>query len=126
MPTPQKIPEGFSTVTPSLVIKGANEAIELYKKAFGAKVEYNMPVPGNSSQVMHACIQIGSSKLFLTDAMPEMGCGEPSQSAFYLYLEDVDAACAQAKKAGLDEKMPPTDMFWGDRMGNHKDKCGIT
>ena len=122
MPTTQPIPQGFTTITPSLNINGAAEAIALYKKAFGAKEVHVMKSPGGD-KIMHACLEIGTSKLFIYDVMP--GCGAPSQSAFYLYVEDVDAAFKTAKAAGLTEKVAPTDMFWGDRMGNLTDKFGI-
>lgn len=121
----QKIPDGFSTITPSLLINGAAEAIELYKKALGATEISRINWPDGSDKIMHACLQIGSSKIFLADAVEGINCGAPSNSNFYLYLDDVDAAFAKARAAGLDETCPVTDMFWGDRMGAVKDKFGI-
>ena len=122
---PKKIPQGFNTVTPSLTVNGAAKAIELYKKAFGAKEEYRMECDDGSGKIMHACIQIGDSKLFLADTNPKMGCGTPSVSSFYVYLNDVDAAFKQAKQAGCSETYPVQDMFWGDRTGSLKDSFGI-
>jgi len=121
----KKIPEDFHSITPTLVVNGAAKAIDLYKKAFGAAEEYRMECPGGSGKIMHACIKIGDSKIFLTDVNPEMGCGTPSASSFYLYVEDVDATFKQAKQAGLTETFPVQDMFWGDRTGNLKDSFGI-
>ncbi len=118
----KKVPEGFHTITPSLNIEGAAKAIELYKKAFGATEDYRMETP--DGKVMHACLQIGDSKIFLADTMPEMGCGLPSSASFYLYLPDVDASFKQAKDAGLNEAWPVQDMFWGDRTGTLKDPFG--
>src|SRR5579872_164538 len=63
MPT-SKIPQGFASVTPYLVVKGAAEAIKLYGQAFGAKEQYRMECPSGSGQIMHACIEVGNSKLF--------------------------------------------------------------
>lgn len=122
---PKKIPEGFHTITPSLIVNGAAEAIELYKKALGATEDYRMNGP--DGKVAHACLTVGNSKVFLADANPAMGenCGRPSQSAFYLYLEDVDSAYQRALKAGMSDTMAPQDMFWGDRLGSVKDKFGI-
>ncbi|MGE0754991.1 MAG: VOC family protein [Alphaproteobacteria bacterium] len=117
------VPPGFSTITPSLSIKGCKEAIELYKKAFGATEDHIMLCP-ETGKVMHAQLTVGDSKLMLADYMPESGCGEPSVSSFYLYLEDVDSAFKKARSAGLSEKFPPTDMFWGDRSGTLQDKWG--
>jgi len=120
----QPIPQGFTTVTACINVKGAKEAIELYKKAFGA-TEDNMMIAPGSDKVMHAQLTIGTSKFMLADNMPEAGCGEPTQGAgFYLYVEDVDAAFNKAKSAGLSEKMPVADMFWGDRTGSLMDKFG--
>lgn len=116
-----KTPEGFNTITPSLSIDGASNAIELYTKAFGAKEIHRMNCP-DTGKVMHACLEIGSSKIFLADAMPE--CGGPSQSSFYLYMDDVDGAFKKATHAGLKEAWPVQDMFWGDRMGTVKDPFG--
>lgn len=117
------IPQGFSTITPSLNIQGCKEAIELYKKAFGATEDYVMLYP-ESNKVMHASLNVGNSKLFLCDYMPGSGCAEPSASSFYLYVEDVDSAFKKAKSAGLMEQWPVQDMFWGDRTGTLQDKWG--
>ena len=120
----QPIPEGYTTVTACINVKGAKEAISLYKKAFGATEDYVMMAP-DSDKVMHAQLTIGSSKFMLADYMPESGCGEPTVGAgFYLYVEDVDSAFSKAKSAGLSEKMPVADMFWGDRTGTLQDSWG--
>ncbi len=119
----KKIPEGFQTITPTLVIDGAAKAIDLYKKAFGAKEEGRMSCP-DSNKIMHAILQIGTSKLFIMDANPQMNA-VPSVTSFYVYLSDVDASFKQAKQAGLSEIVAPQEMFWGDRMGALKDPFGI-
>jgi PhnB protein len=121
----QKTPEGFSSVTPSLNVTDAAKAIEQYKKAFGAKEMYRMEMPDGSGKIMHACLEIGNSKLFIADVNPQMGCGVPSVASFYVYLDNVDAAFKQAKEAGLEEQYTPKDMFWGDRTGTVKDSFGV-
>ena len=121
----KKTVEIEQSVIPTLVVDGAAKAIELYKKALGAKEEYRMNDP-NSGKIVHACIQIGNSKLFLCDVNPNMGVPSPIPSKLYVYLPDVDASFKQAKQAGLSEVMPPQDMFWGDRMGAVKDPFGIS
>ena len=118
-----KIPEGFSTITSTLIVNGAAKAIDTYKKAFGATEVYRMETP-DKKKIMHACLQIGDSKLFLCDAMPEWGCGTPSSSSFYVYLDNVDDAFKKAKQAGLEELSAVEDMFWGDRTGRLKDGFG--
>lgn len=121
----QPIPNGFNAITPTLVVKNAAKSIDTYQKAFGAQELYRMNCP-QTGKVAHACLQIGDSKIFITDEFPEMGAAAGSNLNFYLYIKDVDAAFAQAKKAGLKEKSPPEDMFWGDRVGKIADSDGIT
>ena len=117
------IPEGFQTVTPSLIVKDAARAIDIYRKAFGAKEASRMEDP-QSGKIVHACIDIGTSKVFLCDEIPGM-CAAASGSSFYLYVPDVDAMFEQAKNAGLETKSPPADMFWGDRTGTLTDPFGV-
>jgi PhnB protein len=115
------IPEGFTTLTPSLSVKDAARAIELYKKAFGAKELSRMADP-ESGKIMHAVLEIGSSKIFVADVFPNCPA---NQSSFYVYMPDVDASMKQAEQAGMKNTMPVTDMFWGDRMGAVTDEFGI-
>ena len=119
----KKIPEGFTTITPTLALEDASAALALYAQAFGGKEDYRMEIPG-SKKIMHACMTLGNSKLFLCDTSPTM-CASPTSSRFYLYFEDVDGAFAKATKAGLETVREPKDMFWGDRVGAVKDKFGI-
>jgi PhnB protein len=123
------IPDGYYSLTPYLVCKGAAQAIEFYKKAFGA-VEL-MRMPGPDGQIMHAEVKIGNSVLMLADENPEQGHMSPSSrggstSSVMLYTNDVDATFKQAVTAGAKATMPPVDMFWGDRMGNLTDPFGHT
>ncbi len=122
------IPEGFHTLTPHIVVKGASEAIEFYKKAFGAREVGRMPGPDGKS-IMHADIIIGDSHLMLVDEFPDMGCLAPqtvggSSVTIHIYVEDADAFFNQAVAAGAEVKMPLSDMFWGDRYGLVTDPFG--
>jgi PhnB protein len=121
------IPEGYYSLTPYLVIKGAAKAIEFYKKAFGAVETVRMPGP--DGQIMHAEVKIGNSMLMLADENPERGHLSPSSrggttSSVMLYTDDVDATFKRAIAAGATAQMEPVDMFWGDRMGNLADPFG--
>src|SRR5690348_6925745 len=121
------IPEGYYSLTPYLVIKGAAAAIEFYKKAFGATEILRMPGPGG--RIMHAEVKIGNSVLMLSDENPERGYLSPASrggatSSTMLYTADVDATFKQAVAQGARADMPPTDMFWGDRMANLTDPFG--
>jgi PhnB protein len=117
------IPEGYHTVTPGLTIDGAAEAIEVYKKAFGAVESGGRALDPSGKKVWHAELRIGDSIVFLNDSMPEMG-GPPTTSSLYLYVENVDAAWKRATDAGLKIMMPLADQFWGDRMGTLTDRWG--
>jgi len=121
------IPDGYHSVTPYLIVRGGAEAIEFYKKAFGAEERFRMPGPGG--KVMHAEIQIGDSVVMLGDEWPEMGVKSPHSLggpgvSVMLYVTDVDASFKQATAAGAKAKQPPTDMFWGDRYGKLTDPFG--
>jgi PhnB protein len=105
------IPEGAQAVTPYLSIKGAASAIEFYKKAFGAKELMRVDGPGGA--VGHAEISIGGPK--------SIG-GTPVH--LHLYVQDVDAAFAQAVKAGAKVLRPVADQFYGDRSGSLEDPFG--
>jgi PhnB protein len=122
------IPAGFRTITPHLIIKGAAEAIEFYKRAFGAEELGRMPFPGpDGVKVGHAELQIGDSKLFLADEFPQQGGFGPSGHSpvtLHLYVTDADASFARAVEAGATVAMPLMDMFWGDRYGKLVDPFG--
>jgi len=116
------IPEGLHSVTPQLTIDGCAEAIEFYKKAFGAVEVQRAPDP-SGKKVWHAQINIGDSAIFVNDTFPDMGSG-PGPASLWLYSDNVDAAFKRAVDAGVTVKMPLADMFWGDRMGSVVDRWG--
>ncbi|MFQ5494514.1 MAG: VOC family protein [Phycisphaerae bacterium] len=123
------IPERFHTITPHLCIRGAADAIEFYKKAFGAEEIFRMPGPDGKS-IGHAELQIGDSVIMMGDEIPQMeGWRSPSSFngttvALCLYVEDVDKSFQRALDAGAKVSMPVTDMFWGDRYGKVTDPFG--
>jgi PhnB protein len=121
------IPKGYHTATPYLIIKGAAEAIEFYKKAFGAKELVRMPGPGG--QIMHAEVLIGDSPIMMADETPEMGTRGPkalggTPVTMCLYVKDVDSLAAQAVAAGATVQRPVMDQFYGDRSGTFGDPFG--
>lgn len=120
MAKPQPIPEGFHTVTPSLIVAGAREAIELYQAAFGAQLLNAAPGPDGKS-LIHAHLKIGDSSVFLMDENPRAA---KTRTNMLIYVTDVDAAFERAAKAGLRVITPVTDMFWGDRWGVLEDVFG--
>jgi uncharacterized glyoxalase superfamily protein PhnB len=123
----KRIPDGFHTITPYLRVRSGRDAIAFYKKAFAAEEVYVLPGPDGS--VMHAELKIGDSRLMLGEECKEWGMLSPQSlggngSGLHLYVEDVDASFKRAVDAGCTVKMPPADMFWGDRYGKVTDPFG--
>jgi PhnB protein len=122
------IPEGYHSVTPYLSFDGdTSEAIDFYKKAFGAKERMRMATP--DGRIGHAEIEIGDSLVMLADTFPESTTRSPSElggttAGIFLYVEDVDAVAQQAVDAGATSTMEVVDQFWGDRFGSLKDPFG--
>jgi PhnB protein len=121
------VPEGYSTVTPYLIIKGAAHAIEFYKKVFDATEL--MRFPGPDGQVAHAELQIGDSRIMLSDEHPEMGFRSPqsiggSATGIMLYVDDVDRIFRGAINAGAKAHQEVKDQFYGDRSGTLIDPFG--
>ena len=114
------IPEGLHTITPALYVDGAMEAIEFYKKAFGAEV-HGLAMDPTGKKVWHCQLRFGDSAVFINDADPQMG-GPATPSRLWIYSDNVDAGFKRALGAGATAMMPPADMFWGDRMGVVKDR----
>ena len=121
------IPEGYHSVTPYLHIRGAADAIEYYKKVFGATELMRMPGPGG--KVMHAEIRIGDSIVMLADENPQMGALSPQSvggtaSGFLVYVDKVDAVVQKAVDSGSKLLRPVQDQFYGDRSGTITDPFG--
>jgi PhnB protein len=121
------IPDGFHSITPSLVIRDASKAIDWYKQALGAQELYRMPGP--DGRLMHAEIKIGDSVVMISDEMPEMGGKGPqtlggTPVSLMIYGEECDALFNRAVGAGASVRMPMADAFWGDRWGMLTDPFG--
>jgi PhnB protein len=121
------IPDGYHSITPYLIIKGAADAIEFYKKAFGATELFRMAQP--NGKIGHAEIKIGDSPIMLADEFPEMKYVGPktlggSPVSLMIYVEDVDRVFNQAIAAGGEQQRPVEDKFYGDRSGSLLDPFG--
>ena len=121
------IPEGCHSVTPYLIIDGAADAIEFYKKAFGAKEIYRMPMP--DGRLGHAEVQIGDSRVMMADENQDMDIRSPktfggTPLSLMIYVEDADKVFQQALGAGARVLKPLKDQFYGDRSGNLEDPFG--
>jgi PhnB protein len=125
--TVKPIPDGYHTATPYMICKPAAEAIEFYKKAFGA-VEV-MRMAGPDGRIGHAEIKIGDSHIMLADEHPEMSIYSPqhyggSPVSVLLYVGNADATVSAAVAAGAKITRPLKDEFYGDRAGNIVDPFG--
>jgi PhnB protein len=123
------IPKDYNSVTPYLIIKGAAEAIEYYKKVFGATETVRMNGP--NGKVGHAELKIGDSHIMLADENPSMGEGHTSATtvggspvSLYVYLPDVDSVVKTAVAEGATILKPVQDQFYGDRNGFIRDPFG--
>ncbi len=122
------IPDGYHSVTPYLCIgaPGASQALTFYAKAFGASELYRMPMP--DGRVAHAEIQIGNSRIMLSDEMPEMGVRGPGSLGtpvgMCIYTEDCDGMFNRAVEHGAKVDRPLANQFYGDRSGTVVDPFG--
>ena len=126
-PKSKPMPAGMHTVTPHIICAGAAEAIEFYKKAFGAEEMFRLPGP--DGKLMHGSIRIGDSAVMLAEENEKHGIFGPkrlngSPVIIHLYVEDADAFVARAAEAGANVTMPVAEMFWGDRYGRLQDPFG--
>lgn len=115
------IPEGHHTVTPYLIVKGAEQLLDFMKQAFAAEELMRTLRPDGS--IAHAEARIGDSRVMVSEAS---GPWQPLPAALHLYVPEVDAAYGRALKAGGESLMEPADQFYGDRSGGVKDPFGLT
>jgi len=115
------IPEGFNTVSPYLIVDGADGLIEFMTKALGGQKTYEMR--DSDGKITHATVKIGNSMIMLGDTMRGMG---PQTAMLYLYVEDVDGLYKKAMQAKAESVREPEDQFYGDRACCVKDQWGNT
>ena len=123
----QPIPKGFHSVTPYLIVKGASQALDFYKKALGAKELFRMASP--SGEIGHCEFKIGDSIIMMADEQIEMGAKSPesfggSPVSLMIYVKNVDSTIEQAIAAGATLIRPVENQFYGDRSGIIKDQFG--
>jgi len=127
MPNVNPIPDGYSNVTPYLIVSNGAGAIDYYKRIFGAVEVMRMPGPGG--RVGHAELRIGESLIMLADENPEAGVRGPQPGSrppvsFLVYVDQVDAVTARAELNGAKIVRPPKDQFYGDRTATLTDPFG--
>ena len=126
-PGVKAVPEGLHTITPHIVVRGAAQAGEWYKRAFGARERSRVPLPGG--KLMSVELWIGDSALMIADEFPEMGVLAPpsiggTAVVLQLDVDDAEAVFAQAVTAGAEVRSPLADTFWGARHGQLTDPFG--
>jgi PhnB protein len=114
------IPEGFHTVTPYLIVEGAEKIIGFMREAFGAETTHE-PTRRPDGKIMHATVKIGDSLVMIADASEQV---KAMPAMLYLYVPNVDASYQRALKAGGTSIMEPADQFYGDRSSGVKDAAG--
>jgi PhnB protein len=127
MPKVKPIPDDYPQLTPYICVDGADEAIDFYKKVFGARERMRMPGP--DGKIGHAEVQIGGSVLMLSDEAPEFGAQAPKRFGgtpvtLSVYVEDVDAVFKKALAAGSKQLRAVENQFYGDRSGQFEDPFG--
>ena len=123
----QAIPDNSTGATPYLRVKGGVDALDYYKKAFGAVENLRLPMP--DGRLGHADISIGKARVMLSDEFPEMNIYGPkhlggTSVAIQIYVEDVDAFAARAIAAGAKLTRPVKIEFYGDRVAILEDPFG--
>src|SRR5436305_13184791 len=114
------IPDGFHTITPYLIVDGAEKVIGFMQKAFGAFYDHE-PTKRPDGKIMHATLKIGDSMLMISDSSEH---AKATSTMLYVYVPNVDATYQKALKAGATSMMEPADQFYGDRSGGVKDPAG--
>ena len=119
MPEVRPIPDGYTPITPYLIVEDAAGLIDFLVSAFGAVERFRIPMPEGG--IGHAEVEIGGAALMLSDSNPEFS---PTRASIHLYVTEVDAVHAQAVKAGATSVEGPSDMFYGDRLARIIDPYG--
>ncbi len=128
MPSVNPIPEGYASVSVSLIVSDVERALEFYRKALGAMPsECLWSIDGKS--ILHGEMRLGDSRVMLSPENPDWGTKSPatlggSPVSMHVYLPDADAAFRRAIDAGCEVAYPMEDAFWGDRYGKVKDPFG--
>ncbi len=120
------VPTGHHTATPYLVVEDAVEAIDFYKRAFGAKEVMRIETGG---KIGHAQIRIGNSHIMISDEHPEAGALSPksfggSPVRIFLYVKNVDSFVGRAVAVGATLKQLVDEKVYGDRSGSLEDPFG--
>src|SRR5579884_370610 len=124
---PKHIPEGYTAVTPYLIVDNAAAALDYYKRVMGAVETVRMPRP--DGKIAHAEFTVGGAHVMLADENPAVDAFSPrhfkgSPVTLMVYVPDVDATYKGAVSAGGTSEREPADQFYGDRTAGVIDPFG--
>jgi PhnB protein len=122
---PQKLPEGYTAVTPYLYYKDSDAALEFITSVLGAKEKFKMA--GEDGKIAHAEVEFDGGVVMLGTPSPDYK--SPSElggrtAGIYVYIDDVDRHFERIKEAGAKITEEPTDKFYGDRSYGCEDPEG--
>lgn len=122
------MPPSITSARCHIIAKGAAEAIEFYKAAFGAVEDFRMTDPGDG-RIGHAELMFGETTIMLADEYPDFGALSPdtiggSPVTFHLATDAVDAAVAHAVSCGATVLRHPADQSFGERQAQLLDPYG--
>ena len=116
-----------TTLTPRLVVRGADRALDFYQRAFEARIEERYA--DDSGHVVHAALSIGGATIALTEEQRDWNNASPdslggSPVILNLVVDDVDALGERLLGAGAEVVFPIADQFYGHREGRFRDPFG--
>ena len=125
-PDAPAMPQVLSGVAPYLTVQDAGAASELYQRAFAAK-EVGRAYAEDGKRVLHLHLHLNGGSLMLMDVFPEYGSADepPRGILLHLQVDDINSWFQRAVDAGLEVKMPPAMMFWGDLYAQAQDRFGV-
>jgi PhnB protein len=114
-------------VIPHFVVSDAIEAAAWYERAFGAREQSRVPLPGG--KVMTVVLRIGESTIHVASEFPAAGILSPlsiggTATVLQINTDDADALWQQAVAAGATVQHELADQFWGERHGQLTDPFG--
>ena len=114
-------PLGYTTVSPYLVVDGANQTIDFLIRVFGA-VELRR-FPDSTGKLMHAEVRIDDTVVMIADGAEGW---PPIPSHVHIYVSEVDAVYRRALEAGATSVQEPVKKDDEDKRGGVKDSGGAT
>ena len=114
-------PQGYTSVSPYLIVDGAARTIEFLKATFGA-VELRR-FPHEDGRLMHAEVRIDDTVVMLADPAPDW---PPMKAHVHVYVPDVDGTYQRALGAGASSVQEPIKKQDEDKRGGVRDPGGTT